>query len=98
MMDIQLTGQHLDLTPAIKQHTDDKFKRLEHHFSHINKINIVFTIEKARHIAKATLLFDGSEINATAEANDLYVAIDILADKLERQITTHKEKLKAHRE
>jgi putative sigma-54 modulation protein len=56
----------------------------------------VLKVEKVTHIADSTLHVNGGEIHASAEGQDMYAAIDGLIDKLARQLTKHKDKLKQH--
>lgn len=51
---------------------------------------------KVTHTSDATLHVNGGEIHASAEGQDMYAAIDGLIDKLARQLTKHKDKLKQH--
>lgn len=53
-------------------------------------------MEKVQKIAEATVHLNGGELHATAEADDMYAAIDLLIDKLTRQLNKHKEKLKQY--
>lgn len=97
---INFTGQHVEVTPALKALTKEKLKRLERHFDHIQLIDVVFSLSdnKLHHTAKATLVLTGKEIHASAESNDLYKSIDQLIDKLDSQVIEYKEKLTTHRE
>lgn len=97
-MQINITGHRMDVTPALKAFTEEKFERLEHHFDQIQTINVVFDIEKLRQIAEATITVKKGEVHASSEAENLYAAIDVLVDKLNRQLTKHKEKLLDHRD
>ena len=95
-MQIELTGHHLDITPAIRNFVNEKFKRLERHFDHVINTHVVLTVEKTRHEAEASMLVSRNKIFANATADDMYAAIDHLIDKLDRQIVKHKEKIKDH--
>src|SRR5437870_4888163 len=92
-MQINITGHRMDVTPAIRSYTEKKFARLLNHFDQITAIHVVFDIEKLRQIAEATIHIAKAELHASAESEDLYAAIDELVDKLDRQLTKHKEKL-----
>jgi putative sigma-54 modulation protein len=95
-MNIQITALHdLELTPAITQHVNEKFKRLEKHFSHITSSHVTVSVEKKfQQTAKAKLHLAGNaEINASCTSEDLYASIDMLIDKLDEQIKKHKEKM-----
>ena len=55
-------------------------------------MHVVLNIEKHIHQAEATAHVPGAELFAIAEADDMYAAIDLLSDKLDRQLLKHKEK------
>lgn len=97
-MQINITGHRMDVTPALKTFTEEKFDKLERHFDHITAINVVFDVEKLRHTAEATIFISKGEIHASSESEDMYAAVDILIDKLNRQLIKHKEKLLSHRD
>ncbi len=95
-MHINLTGNHLEVTPALREYVRDKFTRVERHFDHVTAIHIVLAVEKQRHKAEAELHVSGANLHADAEHDDMYAAIDLMMDKLDRQVKKHKEKLKDH--
>jgi putative sigma-54 modulation protein len=91
-MQLNISGHHVELTPALKDYVAEKFERLERHFDHISNCQVTLEVDKVRQIADATLHVVGGEIHAKAENEDMYAAIDALVDKLDRQILKHKEK------
>jgi len=93
---IQITGHQLEVTPALKQFTEDKLSKLNRR-SDINHIHVTLEVKKRRQKAQATLSVSGTALFAKAESDDLYAAIDLLVDKLDRQIIKHKEKHDNHR-
>lgn len=97
-MQITMTGRRFEVTPALRQYTSDKFSRLERHFDKINSSEVIFDVEKLRQMVEATINIPGGKIHASAEAEDMYAAIDKLADILDRKVKQHKEKIKNHRE
>ncbi|WP_367606537.1 ribosome-associated translation inhibitor RaiA [Legionella sp. W05-934-2] len=96
-MQINMTGHRMELTPALKQFTQEKFDKLEKHFDKITSINIVFDVEKVRQIAEATILVTQGELHARSETDDMYASVDDLVNKLDRQLLKHKEKLREKR-
>ena len=94
IMQINFTGHRMDITPALRTFTQEKFDKLERHFDKITAINVVFDVEKLRQIAEATILIAKGEVHASSESEDMYTAIDILVDKLDRQLIKHKEKIR----
>lgn len=96
-MQLHFTGRNIEVTPALKTFTTEKFQRLERRHANLGNINVVFHVENVSHIAEATVHMDGIELHASAKNSDMYSAIDELVDKLITQITKHKEKLTDHR-
>lgn len=96
-MQITTGGHHLDLTPAIKDYVDSKLQKLERHNDRITSINVILSVDKLDQKAEATIHANGKEFYADSISQDLYAAIDSLADKLDRQLIKHKEKLRSHR-
>ena len=88
-MQLNLTGLNVEITDPLREFVNNKFAKLEHYFDRINQVYIVLKVEKVTQIAEATL-------HVTSEAEDMYAAIDGLIDKLARQLTKHKDKLKKH--
>lgn len=95
-MQINITGHHIEVTEALRNYTENKFERLERHFDKLANIHVVLSVEKMRQKADATLRLSGTDVFASAENEDMYVAIDDLVDKLDRQIKKHREKLTDH--
>lgn len=95
-MQLNITGHHVEITDALRDFVTTKFAKLEQYFDRINKVYVILNVEKIQHIAEATIHVNGGELHATSEHADMYAAIDGLIDKLARQLTKHKDKLKQH--
>lgn len=91
-MQINISGHHIEITEAMRAYVLEKFEKLERHFEHITSIHVILEVEKNRQTAEATIHIKGGELFADATKEDLYAAIDMLIDKLDRQILKHKEK------
>lgn len=96
-MRIQLTGHHIDLTSALRDYVNNKFERLERHNEKAADAHVVLTVEKLQQKAEATIHLAKAKVFADAESEDMYAAIDLLVDKLDRQLKKHKEKISDHR-
>lgn len=95
-MQINLTGQRMDITPALRSYVNEKMARLERHFDNVSIIHVILSVEKLRHCAEANLHFSGNDLHANAVESDMYAAIDALIDKLDRQAKKQKEKITDH--
>lgn len=96
-MQIQVSGHQVAVTPALRDYVTGKFNRIVRHFEHLHDVTVTLGLEKLLHKAEATLRCAANKtIHADAQAADMYAAIDALADKLDRQVKKHKEKLTSH--
>ncbi|MCI0400322.1 MAG: ribosome-associated translation inhibitor RaiA [Gammaproteobacteria bacterium] len=96
-MQIDISGHRMGITPALRKYVKSKMKRIERHFDHMTNIHVILSVEKERQKAEATIQVSGASLFADSEHDDMYAAIDMLCDKLDRQIKKHKEKLTDHR-
>ena len=95
-MQLNVTGHHVDVTTSMKGYVEKKLDRIVRHSDHIIDVHCILTVEKLRHKAEATVLLNGATVYADAVEMDMYAAIDRLADKLDRRVKKHKEKLSDH--
>jgi putative sigma-54 modulation protein len=96
-MNLQLTGHHVDITPALRDYVLNKLDRVTRHFDHVIDVTVVLTVDKLQQKVEATVHVRGKDLHAESSEPDMYAAIDILADKLDRQVVKHKEKVTNHR-
>ena len=94
-MQLSITGHHVDLTESLNNFIEQKFEKLQRHSDQITHVHVVLNVEKLQHLAEATAHVTGAELFANADADDMYVAIDQMVDKLDRQLIKHKEKTTA---
>lgn len=92
-MNLTLAGHHLHITPAIREYVTSKLERVGRHFDDLMDVNVVLSVEKLQQKIEANIHVRGKELFVEAEDENLYAAIDLLADKLDRQIIKHKEKI-----
>ena len=95
-MQPQITGRKFEITQAIKDHIHSKYEKLERHFDQITSAHFILDIEGVRHIAEAKIHIPGHEVFVQNEDADMYAAIDVLVDKLDRQIIKFKNKMQNH--
>ena len=95
-MQLNISGHHLDITESIREYVTSKLSRLEKHHDRITSTKVILSVDKLVQKAEATVHVSGAEFFADAQHEDLYAAIDGLADKLDRQLIKHKEKHRGH--
>jgi len=95
-MRVNLSGHHVDVTPALRSYAERKLSRILRRFDRVIEVQCILTVDKLTHRAESTVAVRGPDIHARAEADDMYAAIDALADKLDRRVRKHKERLRDH--
>jgi|ERR1035438_6904879 putative sigma-54 modulation protein len=95
-MNLNITGHHIEVTPAIHDYVIGKLDRVIRHFDNVTSVHVVLSVQKLEQKAEVTLHVKGKDIFADSQDADLYAAIDILADKLDRQVLKYKEKHNGH--
>ncbi len=96
-MNLDITGRHVDITPALKDFAEDKLRKLTKLLDEPIEIHVVLGIEKHRHTAEIKVKSRTAILSGTMETGDLYASIGEVADKLERQALKHKEKMRNHK-
>jgi ribosomal subunit interface protein len=96
-MQLTVTFRHMEPSEKLKEYSHDKLARLEKYLDAVIDAEVVLTVEKFRHRAEVLIASDGLKIKAEEETEDMYAALDMVVDKLEKQIKRHREKLKAHK-
>ncbi len=95
-MNLNITGHHVDVTPALRDYVTSKLDRVIRHFDHVTATHVILSVEKLRQKAEVTVHVRGRDIYVEADDEDLYAAIDTMIDKLDRQVVKHKEKANDH--
>ncbi len=93
-MQISVTFKNLDPSEHLKTYVKEKLNKFDKFFDNPAEAKVVLSIEKFRHIAEIKLLSDKLQINSKEETHDMYPAIDLVLDKLEKQVKKNKQKQK----
>ncbi|MCL1926146.1 MAG: ribosome-associated translation inhibitor RaiA [Syntrophorhabdaceae bacterium] len=94
MNQIQVTFRHVDPSQALKDYAVEKLGRLQKVIEKPFEANVTLSVEKYRHIAEVFMTAPGITIKAIESTEDLYSAIDLVCDKVERQLKKYREKQK----
>ena len=95
-MNLNVSGHHLDVTPAIQNYIEEKLTRISRHFDQVIDIDVILSVNKLDQKAEAKVHLSGKDLFCESVDADMYAAIDGLADKLDRVVLKHKEKLVDH--
>lgn len=93
-MRIELTGRHIEVTPAIRQHVEGQLNKLKFFKGKTTaNAHVVVSVEKTRQKAEIVLNWRDHTLKATEADKDLYQAVSKAIDKLEKQAQRMKEKV-----
>ncbi|MFH1043547.1 MAG: ribosome-associated translation inhibitor RaiA [Pseudomonadota bacterium] len=95
-MNVQVSGHHVEVTQAIRDYVMSKLGRIKRHSDQVIDVNVILSVQKMRQKAEISVHIPGKDIHVESDDEDLYAAIDLLMDKLDRQIVKHKDKAFAH--
>ena len=97
-MNLNVSGHHVEVTPALRGYLQGKLERVTRHFDHVIDAHVILSVAKLRQKAEVTLHVRGKDIHCASEDADLYAAIDLLVDKLDRQVLKYKGKRESSRQ
>ncbi|MBR0566449.1 ribosome-associated translation inhibitor RaiA [Azoarcus sp. L1K30] len=95
-MNLNITGHHVEVTPAIRDYVSGKLDRVIRHFDNVTSVNVILSVEKLDQKAEVTVHVRGKDIHVESTDADLYAAIDAMTDKLDRQVLKYKQKSNDH--
>jgi len=95
-MNFTVSGHHVSVTPSIHDYVVSKFSRINRHFDHVIDVNVILSVEKLAQKAEVNVHVRGKDIFVETVDENMYAAIDTLADKLDRQIIKYKDKSQNH--
>ncbi|OGI03175.1 MAG: ribosomal subunit interface protein [Candidatus Melainabacteria bacterium GWF2_32_7] len=97
-MRLIINGRNIDITPALREYVEEKIGRVTRHYDQIMDMEVTLGVIKnpsvqENHFAEVTCFLNGAKIHVHEEAQSMYASIDLLADKLDRQVKKHKDKI-----
>lgn len=92
-MAIAVRGKNIDITPALKDYVEKRVGKITKYFETLGDISVVLTVTKGRHIVEVTVPINGMLLRGEESTTDMYTSIDLVIEKLEKQIEKYKTKL-----
>ena len=92
-MAIAIRGKNIDVTPALRDYVEKRIGKITKYFEMLGEISVVLTVEKGRHIVEVTVPANGIILRGEEATSDMYTSIDLVIEKLEKQIEKYKTKL-----
>ena len=100
-MNLTISGHHLDVTPALRNYVMEKLQRVLRHFDQVIDVKVLLSVHNEsekdkRQRAECSIRVKGNDLFAESANEDMYAAVDVLMDKLDRQVVRHKDKVQSH--
>jgi putative sigma-54 modulation protein len=100
-MNLKISGHHLEVTPALREYVITKLDKVLRHFDQVIDGNVVLSVDnhkekEKRQKVEINLHLKGKDIFIESANGDLYAAIDVMVDKLDRQVVRHKDRIQGH--
>lgn len=95
---MKVTGRHLVVTQALRQHIENRFERLARYEVKLSHLEVILGVSRLQHNAEVVCTMHGRRIQAKASTREMYATIDQLVDRLGVQIRKHKERQADHKE
>lgn len=92
-MKITISGKNIEVTNALKNAVEKKLTKMDKYFNPDVEAHVTLSVQKTRKIIEVTIPFNGVILRGEESNDDMYASIDLVADKLERQIRKQKTKL-----
>ena len=96
-MHLSITFKNIGSSEHLKKYAQEKLDRLDKLLDNPAEANVALSVQKHRHIAEVNVSADRLTIIGKEETTDMYSAIDMVSDKLEKQIKKGKSKIRDHR-
>lgn len=96
-MQVLITGRHMEMTEALQDYVKSKVEHVGKYLENIKEADVILSVEKYRHSAEVTIKANGITINGEEETADMYSSIDLVMEKIERQVKKYKEKIRHHK-
>ena len=97
-MDVTISGRHVAVTDAMREHARERAQKLEHFSPHLMRVQVTLTIEGARHEAECTGTFRAKDAAVgKSTSHDMYKSIDEAVAKVERQLKKMEDRFEERR-
>ena len=92
-MQVNVRGKNMEITPALQDYVTKRLRKLEKYFNTRIEAQATLSVVREEHIVEVTIAIDGLILRGEEATGDMYASIDLVVDKLERQMHKHKTKI-----
>jgi putative sigma-54 modulation protein len=92
-VDVIVRSRNVEVSDGLREHVEKKISKLEKFFDQVQEAQVTLSVEKERHIVEVTVPVNGIILRGQEESSDMYASVDMVVDKLEKQIDKYKTRL-----
>lgn len=92
-MQIKVRGKNMEVTPALDEYINKRLKKLNKFFAPDTEVQAVLSVARDNHVVEVTVLFDSLILRGEESTGDMYLSIDMVVDKLEKQVGKYKTRI-----
>lgn len=93
MTTFTVRGKNVEITPALRDYVEKRIGKITRYFDSVGEISVLLSVIKDRHMVEVTVPVQGVLLRGEEASHDMYASIDLVIEKLERQIHKHKTKM-----
>ncbi|HEY6103961.1 MAG TPA: ribosome-associated translation inhibitor RaiA [bacterium] len=98
MLHVIVQGRHIQVTPALREYAEEKLGRIGRYFDQVHEAQVVLSVERRgdlgrAQVAEVTVHGDGVVLRGQEASSDMYASIDVVAEKLKKQIAKYRSKV-----
>lgn len=92
-MQINVRGKNIEITPALQDYLNKRLGKLDKYFDSEMEAQVTLSVVKEDHIVEVTLSINGLLLRGEEKTQDMYASIDLVVDKIERQMHKYKTRI-----
>ncbi len=92
-MSIIVRGRNIEITPALREYVEKRIGKVTKYFDTLGEITVILTVAKDDHVVEVTVPVNGMLLRGEENTNDMYTSIDLVVEKIERQVRKYKTKI-----
>jgi len=90
---INARGKNIEVTPALQEYLEKKLKKLDKYFNNELEAQVTLSVVRESHSVDVTISIDGLLLRGEEATEDMYASIDLVVDKIERQLHKYKTRI-----
>lgn len=92
-MRITVRGKNIEVTDALREYVEKRLGKLAKYVDNLDEAQVALSVEREHHVVEVTIPLNGMLLRGEEKASDMYASIDLVVEKLEKQINKYKTRI-----